>query len=495
MKESFPKSELPISSRTEEIQHLRENVVEHASDMQQSQDRLKAYQRQPVDEVLDPTFSVSEEESERVTLDLEPEDHDQKMHELIAFAKEKGIKNALSVVQKMNDPHLEDDFHRFLVEYVREGYALDSIKPGSDISKTLNMTLFEVVLPPADKDEEQHQLAQLLSSMEQLYAGMLSLADSKTIGHSYFAIEIANPNYHEEFIFYVAVPADRKEFFEKHITAAYPKALLTEERDDYNIFNEEGVTVGSVAQFSGQSIFPIKTYDTFEHDPLNGILNSLSKVDKEGEGAAFQIVFSSKGTTRISEKYRQALEKLQKGTPRKEALDISYTVGQELGKEAKKTLMSFFTKNDKKPDTPAEEPKEREDNQELMELIKAKTSSPLFNTNIRLLVSSRTEQEAAAILSDMQAAFNQFENSQGGSFGFKRKTGKQLQALQHDFAFRLYEEAQSIPFNLKELTTLVHFHTAGVSGSSQLKKSTARQVAAPVSLSGDGIVLGVNKVR
>ena len=48
-------------------------------------------------------------------LDLMPEEHDGKMSELVDILQEKGVLNALSVVDKLNNPHIEDDFHRFLI--------------------------------------------------------------------------------------------------------------------------------------------------------------------------------------------------------------------------------------------------------------------------------------------------------------------------------------------------------------------------------------------
>ena len=37
--------------------------------------------------------------------------------------EEKGIKNALTVMEKLNDPHVTDDFHRYLVRYIAAGLA------------------------------------------------------------------------------------------------------------------------------------------------------------------------------------------------------------------------------------------------------------------------------------------------------------------------------------------------------------------------------------
>ena len=53
--------------------------------------------------------------------------------------------------------------------------------------------------------------------------------------------------------------------------------------------------MGAYLKQAENPIFPIKTYEQFDYDPLNIILNSFSKIDRDGEGAAIQIVFKPAG--------------------------------------------------------------------------------------------------------------------------------------------------------------------------------------------------------
>jgi len=52
-------------------------------------------------------------EVDAVVLDLAPEEHDTIMRSFCRSRAKKGVRNALSVVEKMDNPHVEDDFHRF----------------------------------------------------------------------------------------------------------------------------------------------------------------------------------------------------------------------------------------------------------------------------------------------------------------------------------------------------------------------------------------------
>ena len=80
--------------------------------------------------------------------------------------------------------------------------------------------------------------------------------------------------------------------------------------------------MGAYLKQAENPIFPIKTYEQFDYDPLNIILNSFSKIDRDGEGAAIQIVFKPAGDYYLK-KYKKALEEINKGVKVKEAIDTS----------------------------------------------------------------------------------------------------------------------------------------------------------------------------
>jgi len=71
-------------------------------------------------------------------------------------------------------------------------------------------------------------------------------------------VEIAKANKSEEFIFYVSVPTARRELFEKQVLAVVPGLACHEHKDDYNIFNEKGVSAASYAKLSKHFLYPLK---------------------------------------------------------------------------------------------------------------------------------------------------------------------------------------------------------------------------------------------
>lgn len=446
---------------------------------------LNEYKSIPHEDTLHQSFSLDSQRLHTLVENLSPEPHDKKIEELLILLNTKGIKNTLSIIEKLGDPHLEDDFHRFLVQYVKRGFPIKGLVPKAQFSKALNMTLYEVVLPER-QDGEQHSLKEILSGMEQFYSGMLSISPEKNPTENHIVLEIGNSNGSSEFVFYVSVPTARRDLFEKQILSIFHDARVNELSDDHNIFNENGSSAGAVATSVGNPIFPLKTYDFFDHDPMNVILNSFSKISKDGEGACLQVLMAPTGDY-YKKKYEYALQKIEKGVSVKEAIDLPESFGGEVAK----TLREVFF-NKKK--TPKDEDKKPIDNT-VTDRIRQKISKPIVSVSIRLLASAGDSIRAKSILSDLESGFNQFDDTQGNGIRFKELSGSQLKKLFRNFAFRVFDKEESIPLNLSELTSLIHFHTLALKGVAQLKTLASGTAPAPVDLPKEGTILGVNTYR
>jgi hypothetical protein len=491
-------AEQKFASPDEELAYLREQVRAREQDLMARgaeikrdeiiADKVKDYSYTAPKKVLENYYEVPQQALKELALNLAPEEHDVKISELMNVMKEKGIKNALSVVEAMDDWHVEDDFHRFLVQYIKKGYDIPGLKPRTELFNQLKMTLYEISLPEEHKDLDgwEKQLKEIISAMEQFYAGMLSVGGENQ--DRYITLEIANPNHSEEFIFFVSVPDEKKNLFEKQILSFFHNAKITEMPDDYNIFNEQGITAGSVVSLEKHPIFPIKTYDSFDHDPMNAVLNTFSKIKRDGEGAAIQVVFRAPSDSYVK-KYKDSLDQIQKGVPVKKALPKSI-VG-DLFEGFKEAL--FSTKEKEQKDK--EKQKEKPVDQITVDAITAKISAPICDVNIRFIASANTKEEAMTILADIESSFNQFDNPGSNKIVFKRMTGKKVHDLARAFAFRSFVSAQTLPLNFKELTTLFHFPGQTIHSSPQLKQSAAGAAAAPLGLPQEGTLLGLNRYR
>jgi hypothetical protein len=427
---------------------------------------------------------VKEKDVDALVLRLKPEPHDAKMEEMLAILLDKGISNALSIMSRLNNPHIDDDFHRFLVQYLYSVHKVPGLKEGSPLFKSLNMKLFEITLPdPNDKEADKKGLKELLSAMEQFYAGMHSIGEgSENRNRSHFTLEIALAEGTDHFVFYTAVPAERSDLFEKQLLGVHPNAKIVEVPDDYNIFSESGAVAASYASLTHHEVYPIKLYDTLDHDPLNIILNVFTKLKRSGEGASIQFTVCPEDDD-IIRKFHILLSDVKKGMSVKTASSIKRQVAKEFGSIVKSIVFGESKKKE-----------EKKVNEKAVEYITEKMKSTIMATNIRIITSAETESRAQAILADIESSFNQFTESDRNGFKFNHPDKKELAQVVHDFSYRIFSDSYSMPLNLKELATIFHF-PHGISGSPQLKQAKAGIAPAPMEMGNEGIILGVNSYR
>ena len=446
-----------------------------------AQEQVLAYKATPIESVLTPAYQAKTHEIEASVL-LMGKEHEEAIDELVRVMLARGIKNTLTILEKLNDPHLEDDFHRFLVQFLANGQAPEGISKDRILFRALRMRLYEVTLPPIQEKEEKKSFGDLVTAMERFYAGMLSVENPspawRDVGN-YFALEVALSNFSSEIVFYAAVPIEHADLFEKQVLAVYPDAKINEHKEDYNPFNTKGVTMLSVAEPAGKVAFPVKTFDMFPQDPLDVVLGAFTKMKHEGEGAAIQIVIQPRGTS-FNEQYKAARNEVQEGTSLKEALSSPLMrLTRDFGSSVKELIFD------------PKEKKEKPVDQESIEAFNLKIAAPIVDTNIRIVASSESEARTKMMLTELESVFNQYAKPQSNGFKWKRsEKGAFLEDI-HRFSFRLFESSQSFPLNLKELATIFHFPVTGLS-SPELKEAKAGVAPAPISMPSEGIILGVN---
>lgn len=455
---------------------------------------ISEYKNIPLGSVVHKEHILKENESDHIVLKLKPEPHDTVMEELLGIVVTKGIRNALAVVQKMDNPHIDDDFHRLLIQYLKTGQIVKDLKSGTPLYKSLNMTLFEITLPPPEDEADKSKgFKEFIGAMEQFYAGMSSISEDKNNEkENYFTLEVALGNQSDEVVVYAGVPNKYLSLFEKQILAYYHDAKIREVPDDYNVFNENGGSVGAYATLSEHAVMPIKTYENIEHDPMNTILNVFSKLKTVGEGAAIQLVVAPAGNKFINE-FHIILDDVKDGTSVKHAADNFYKFSSAFKKASKEIIFGIKEKTE-------EDKKEkymkgrRAVDEGAVEKIGNKVKSAILKANIRVIASGATREHARAILKDIESSFNQFSEAASNSFVFEQVQESDLKNFFHDFAYRSFSHEKIMPLNLKELSSVFHF-PVGIGSQPQLKEAKAGIAPAPLEISQQGILLGVNSFR
>ena len=487
----------------EELEHLRAQVEEKERELLSMtqevprahvvHERILHHKEQP-HEVLAPGYALKPQEVQALALELDPDDDDETMLELRNIMEEKGIKNALAVLEKLNSPHLEDDFHRFLVQYVLQRMEVPGFGEGQPAWKALHMTLYEIALPDFEDDEKggyKKPLKELLSAMEQFYAGMLAVEDAYAGEPPYFSLELAVPVDRPHLLFFASVPNGRRDLFEKQLLAIFPNAHLTRQPNDYNIFADGGTALGSAAELYHYPMLSLKDYTDFDYDPINSILNAFAKIQEEGEGAALQIIIQPQ-RDRYVKHYRKVLDALRSGEHRSRALSIPEGLA---GEAARQVASTFFGSSAQKKDEERERRKRNEENKDEIMLVEKKTATPIVATTVRLATSSPDPSRAHAILSELESSFNQFESAHGNRVIWKRYEAARARGFFRDFSFRLFSRNHLMPLSLRELTSIFHFPPKGIQSSPHLKQARFTQAAAPVDLPKQGILIGTNTFR
>ena len=495
-----------LSTPEEELAYLREAVARKEAELSQTgtaeqatiiSETIHEHRKAPA-EILAPEYKISEatanSEADAILAEMNLGGSENAVKSLQRTMEKKGIKNALAVMEKLNDPHVADDFHRYLVRYIAVGLPAQGIDEKSPRFQALHMTLYEISLPEPKSEEpsaRQKTLKELISGMEQFYSGLLSVGMSETGEPNYFALELAVPADSPELQFYAAVPNSKRNLFEKQLLAMFPDAHLTQQPYDYNVFAVGGSALVSEARFAENPTLPLKDYTDFDYDPLNAITNAFAKIENKGEGAALQLIIEPRAERHVKH-YRKILQALRKGEKHSSAFKTPETALGEFARDIGRTLFSNKSK-DKQKEKEAET-RQVEANKTHIEQVEKKVSAPIIGATIRLVVSSSDDRKAGQILGELESAFNQFANTQGNRLEFTQPSAKQSALILDKFSFRL-PDSSALPLSLRELTTIYHFPPSGIASSPHLKQARFTHAPAPVSLPQSGILLGTNTYR
>ena len=413
----FERSAKKFASPEEEVQYLRERIavreremlgrtteVDHADYETIAKQELREYGMFTPKVILNPDHAMDDHalaaQHEAVITSHSPAEH------IVEVAFASGIRNALSLLEKVQNPYVIDEVHRQLIEHIRQGKTTQDLKEGVPPWQIVHMTLFEVTLPELKgANDKEYQLADLVGMMEQLFAGMRSIAHKDA--RNTFVFEIAVADGSDDIVFYTAVPSEFVTLFEKQTLSLFPHAVIVEQIHDYNIFVDNGTSIIADVTLKKHPIYPIRSHDQFTTDPLNVILNAFSKIEREGGGAAIQFIVRY-GKTDYRKNYSEILKKVQKGTKPKEAISRSTFVG-EVGASVTELL---FSRTKKEGEI---EPVKEVDN-EAVELFTKKISSQIVETNIRIAVSAKLPHRASQIMHELEATLHQFATVDSNQF-------------------------------------------------------------------------------
>jgi hypothetical protein len=141
---------------------------------------------------------------------------------------------------------------------------------------------------PRNNDKKELAAEQMFAS---LHGILRDASELKMTGGVQEHLSFEMVSAHKMIRFYVRIPKHLQNFVEGQIYAQYPTVQINRVDDDYtHTANSHSVVATAELTTTANQYLPIKTFVSFEVDPLAGITAALSKMDSEDEEVWVQVL-------------------------------------------------------------------------------------------------------------------------------------------------------------------------------------------------------------
>ncbi|KKR18865.1 MAG: hypothetical protein UU65_C0001G0255 [candidate division CPR2 bacterium GW2011_GWC1_41_48] len=254
--------------------------------------------------------------------------------------------------------------------------------------------------------------------------------------------------------FYIWVPVHLRDYLEGQLYAQYPSAEITVV-DDYSTdidIDDDGIddcVASTELVLEKEDLLPIKTFQSFEVDPLAGITSVLSKLDDPKEQVWIQILakpHDNSWQTRAQE-YTDSTRTGGSG-----GLSIASIMGsiKRAPISLPKTLISMALRAPE-PAAPTTAPKLSKHEEAELTAIDTKANKLGYDVKIRIMYLAKTKEKAKYRLQAVVGSFKQFNTTLNGftSTGLNEGRGPldEYRARYFDAGYLL---------NIEELASIYH---------------------------------------
>jgi len=367
--------------------------------------------------------------------------------------------------------------------------------------RTLDMVFLKIAVPQLESKEDKERESEAFSTgkdfkevlgvMNHLYTSLHSIHGSrfkdKIHGQDFISLEYAV--FESEIHFYIVCPKDLESLVEKQLTSFYPDCFI-EKVPDYNIFKKGMKTSGHYMRLAKDFIIPFKSYSRLNSDPLNNIVNALSKFEAD-EGAAIQIMVRPKGDGWQKKGKNKAQELFNKKNSLRSPLNPLSWIS---------AIFDMLVKGEASEQSPDSANRTTPSEEEEVKAIEEKNSQPGWETIIRVIASAKTKKELKTHLSNIRGSFSQYSSPDGN--GFKYTLWHSDRKLIKDFIFRNFKrpfiywmrQKKSI-LSCEELASLFHIPNIKYNRSPSIAWQRFKIAPPPSNLPKEGILLGHNHYR
>lgn len=385
------------------------------------------------------------------------------------------------------------------VVFVVRFYLLRHSGPLSRFKKSILLITLprESVASEKGKTPSLQEVQESIGVMEAIFSnisGLKKLAGFKSlfsgdINHLSFELVAKNGL----ISFYVATPNNLKQFVVQQIHAQYPSASI-EEVEDYNIFSPKGYIDSAYLQLSKNSLLPIKTYKQLQSDPMNAIVNVLSKIEQD-DGAVIQFMVRP---TNVNWRIYGAkvVSDVRSGKSLTEAMKSQGGAGLGFLKsfiiDIVGSIFGQTTANGENSDLGSTQKTSAKEDESIKN-IEEKISRPGLGVNIRIVVSADKKEQMSMYMDNIINSFGQFNIYEyGNSFKISRPIKKS--ATINNFIYRNFNKTNRMILNPEEISSLFHLPTQTIQ-TPNIQWLSSKDAPAPDNMIQDGIVLGENIYR
>lgn len=323
-----------------------------------------------------------------------------------------------------------------------------------------------------------------IALMNQVYKNFYAISDTdllkKKLWDNYISMEIVVE--HEVIKFFVWVPEDHLLTVQKMIASFYPWALV-EIVSQPKLLDAWKFMAWGEFTLTKESVYPIKTYESFEADPMDSLLSAFSQVGKQ-EKVCFQILVEP-----LPEKWlkdmRKQWEKIKKNDKRWWF----------------KKMIDFLSKDEKKNEEEMEKKAKHEFSQQQLSDFDKKMDDELFKVKIKAIATSPDKARPKKMLWDLSRMCNQYNYLWLNTLKFVKAEDinqfakafvERIFYTENPFLNKILHPAKNNVLNIKELSSLIHFPHGRFNQNPRIAWQKFKIVPAPDDLPSEWMVVGYN---
>ncbi|MCU0667645.1 MAG: type IV secretion system DNA-binding domain-containing protein [Patescibacteria group bacterium] len=297
---------------------------------------------------------------------------------------------------------------------------------------------------PRTNDKKELSAEQMFASLHGILKPSKSLFKDDYLSQDRISFEIASID--QRIHFYVWVPEHLQAFVEGQLYAQYPTAQIKQLSEDYAARDlKQQVIFSSELVLTDNEVIPIKTFPSFEVDPLAAITATLAKLNQANEELWVQVIIRPISDNWHKKSIRMA-DKIRAGSTFTFGNNISY-FSQVFGALVKPPEMG---------ESKTGELSER--NKTRITAIEEKSKKLGYQVKVRIVYAGNDEITAKQRMQAMVGTFKQFNTTNLNGFQSKYPSFDRNKIT--DYKNRSFPDKGYI-LNIEEVASLYHLpHTS-----------------------------------